>query len=312
MPRRPMLVVLAAASRPAARCRPHRAGGRHSRRRAHRRSQDGETLTPIQHHGAWWIAGRPGARYGVTLLSRSAQRLLSVVSIDGVNAISGDTAAWNQTGYVLDPWGQNRIDGWQKNMNQVAAFEFTALPDSYAARTGRPANVGVIGVATFSEKVRVVPIVRVPATPIAPGEARREAAPADALPSSAPKSAAPDEDSAAERSSRRTAARPLRAVARGIGNRPRADRGIADPVRDLPAGPDGAERGRDDPLRPPREPDRDGHRAADPGDRAGALRQPFPNDGRFVARSAAAVSGACGPFAGRRSTRRDARRMFAG
>ncbi len=112
----------------------------------------GETLKPILHRGEWWIAGRPGARYGVTLSSRTPQRTLGVVSIDGVNAISGDTAAWNQTGYVLAAWQQTRIDGWRKNMAQVAAFEFTALPDSYAARTGRPANVGVIGVALFAER----------------------------------------------------------------------------------------------------------------------------------------------------------------
>jgi hypothetical protein len=33
----------------------------------------------------------------------------------------------------------------------VAAFYFTRLPDSYAARTDRPEHVGVIGVAVFRE-----------------------------------------------------------------------------------------------------------------------------------------------------------------
>jgi hypothetical protein len=36
-------------------------------------------------------------------------------------------------------------------MSEVAAFVFTPLPDSYAARTDRPGNVGVIGVAVFRE-----------------------------------------------------------------------------------------------------------------------------------------------------------------
>ena len=44
-------------------------------------------------------------------------------------------------------------------MNRVAAFEFTALADSYAARTGRPDNVGVIGVAVFRERPRPNPVV---------------------------------------------------------------------------------------------------------------------------------------------------------
>jgi hypothetical protein len=44
------------------------------------------------------------------------------------------------------------IQGWRKNMSETAAFYFTSLPDSYAARTGRPDDVGVIGVALFRKK----------------------------------------------------------------------------------------------------------------------------------------------------------------
>ncbi len=86
------------------------------------------------------------------IANRSGGRTLNVISVDGVNAISGETAGWSQSGYVLDPYESTQIDGWRKNLGQVAAFEFTALPDSYAARTGRPANVGVIGIAVFDER----------------------------------------------------------------------------------------------------------------------------------------------------------------
>ena len=44
------------------------------------------------------------------------------------------------------------IEGWRKSLSRTAAFYFTDLGDSYAARTGRPQNVGVIGVAVFEEK----------------------------------------------------------------------------------------------------------------------------------------------------------------
>jgi hypothetical protein len=37
-------------------------------------------------------------------------------------------------------------------MQRTAAFYFTELENSYAARTGRPDNVGVIGVAVFRKK----------------------------------------------------------------------------------------------------------------------------------------------------------------
>jgi hypothetical protein len=76
-----------------------------------------------------------------------------VLSVDGVNVVSGETAASNQSGYVLAPWEQTEIAGWRKSQQEVAQFYFTALPDSYAARTGRPDNVGVIGAAVFREKV---------------------------------------------------------------------------------------------------------------------------------------------------------------
>jgi hypothetical protein len=76
-----------------------------------------------------------------------------VLSVDGVNAVSGETAAVGQTGYVLAPYQSAEITGWRKSLSEAAAFYFTALPDSYAARTDRPDNVGVIGAAVFRERV---------------------------------------------------------------------------------------------------------------------------------------------------------------
>jgi hypothetical protein len=80
--------------------------------------------------------------------------LLAVTTVDGVNVISGETGATDQAGYVLDAYGSVNIDGWRKSMDRTAAFYFTRLSDSYAARTDRPNNVGVIGVAVFRERVR--------------------------------------------------------------------------------------------------------------------------------------------------------------
>lgn len=111
----------------------------------------GETLPVYQHRGERWIAGTPGHRYAITVLNRSGSRVLAVISVDGVNAISGQTAAWDQSGYVLDAHQRAEIRGWRKSQERIAAFEFTALPDSYAALTGRPEHVGVIGVALFRE-----------------------------------------------------------------------------------------------------------------------------------------------------------------
>ena len=116
----------------------------------------GERLTVWRHQGRNYVAGNPGDRYAVEVINKTGARVLSVVSVDGINAISGATAAAGQAGYVLDAWRPLEIKGWRKNMEEVAAFYFTRLPDSYAARTERPDNVGVIGVALFQEYVEPI------------------------------------------------------------------------------------------------------------------------------------------------------------
>jgi hypothetical protein len=110
------------------------------------------TLPIYEHEGRLYVAGEPRHHYELRVRNRSGARVLAVTSVDGVNVISGRTAAQNQGGYVLDPWNSVAIEGWRKSLDEVATFYFTRLPDSYAARTGRPENVGVIGVALFREE----------------------------------------------------------------------------------------------------------------------------------------------------------------
>ncbi|WP_029922225.1 hypothetical protein [Nevskia soli] len=113
----------------------------------------GIMLPLYRHEGRLYVAGEPRHEYELRIRSHSGARLLAVGSVDGVNVLSGETAAPDQDGYVLDGYGSLAIAGWRKSLQRVAAFYFTALPDSYAARTGRPDDVGVIGVALFRERV---------------------------------------------------------------------------------------------------------------------------------------------------------------
>lgn len=112
----------------------------------------GTALPVYAKNGRSYIVGTPGHEYAVRIRNCTNRRVLVVTSVDGVNVISGDTAAPSQSGYVLDPWGSVEIAGWRKSMDRTAAFYFTDLGDSYAARTGRPQNVGVVGVAVFQER----------------------------------------------------------------------------------------------------------------------------------------------------------------
>lgn len=117
----------------------------------------GEVLPNYWHKGQRWVVGTPGHRYAVRLRNHAYGRVLAVVSIDGVNAISGQSAGWNQGGYVLEPWQSTDVLGWRKSQERVADFVFGNIEDSYAARTGRPENVGIIGVALFREANAVAP-----------------------------------------------------------------------------------------------------------------------------------------------------------
>ena len=116
----------------------------------------GSALPVYANSGRNFIVGTPGHEYGVRIRNCTGSRVLVVTSVDGVNVISGDTASPSQSGYVLEPYGYVVITGWRKSMDRTAAFYFTDLGDSYAARTGRPQNVGVVGVAVFQEKPQPV------------------------------------------------------------------------------------------------------------------------------------------------------------
>ncbi len=137
----------------------------------------GEALPTYEHRGRRYVAGEPGHDYEIRLRNAGDGRVLAVTSVDGVNVVTGATAAYNQSGYVLGPRDSVSIDGWRKSMDEVAAFYFTSLPDSYAARTARPGNVGVIGVAVFRERPRAeVPWADEARAPAPSGRMRAESA----------------------------------------------------------------------------------------------------------------------------------------
>jgi hypothetical protein len=122
---------------------------------------NGSTLPTYERDGKLYVAGIPGHRYGVRIANHTNARVMAVLSVDGVNALSGETADAGQSGYVLDAWQSTDINGWRKSLSEVAQFNFTAIDNSYAAKTGRPSNVGVIGVAVFREKVVLRPQPRI-------------------------------------------------------------------------------------------------------------------------------------------------------
>jgi hypothetical protein len=151
--------------------------------------------------GRRFVLGDLGERYRLRIVNPTAGRLEAVVSIDGLDAIDGKPANLGKRGYILPAYGDVTIDGWRTSLDTVAAFRFSSVRESYAARTRHDRNVGVIGVAFFRER----PVAPPPEPRIA-GRAEGRAGPAPApaprrAPAPAAPSAAAPRDDAAEESS---------------------------------------------------------------------------------------------------------------
>ena len=139
------------------------------------RTED-RALESHRHRGRQYIVGTPGHEYAVRIRNCSDRRVLAVVSVDGVNVVTGETAAPDQSGYVIEPYGYVTIEGWRKDLERTAAFYFSEPGSAYATRTDRPENLGVIGVALFRERKPAwsPPAEAVSAAP--PAAARQESA----------------------------------------------------------------------------------------------------------------------------------------
>jgi hypothetical protein len=172
----------------------------------------GQALPMYHHGGEYWVAGQPGAKYAIQIRNSRGPRVLAVTSVDGLNVLSGETANYNQSGYVFNSRQRYNIEGWRKSDSQVAAFVFTDSGDSYAERIGKPRDMGVIGVALFRERQPVVyeapPVISSPPSPmprhknsesdsrVYKNERNAEAAPSSTPPAAAPVPSAPSTSSA--------------------------------------------------------------------------------------------------------------------
>lgn len=114
--------------------------------------EGGNPLRAVHANGRTYAIGEAGQRYTIVLHNNTGHRLEAVASVDGLDVLDGKEASYSKRGYLVPAWGDVEIDGFRQSMDEVAAFRFGAVRDSYAARTGSDRNVGVIGVAVFAEE----------------------------------------------------------------------------------------------------------------------------------------------------------------
>lgn len=169
---------------------------------------NGRPLEEYRARGRSYVEAIAGAEYEVRLYNPTPHRVAVALSVDGLNSIDARrTSAWQASKWVIQPYGTIHIGGWQMSSERARRFYFTTERDSYAAKLGQPANVGLIS-AVFFREARPVPV------PITPS----------------PRVRPPYED---ERSERRSDSRPEAPKARGEASSVAKDRsGTIAPVPD--------------------------------------------------------------------------------
>jgi hypothetical protein len=116
------------------------------------RDADGDPLEARSAGGHVYVVGREGERYSIVIENHTPARYEAVATVDGLDVISGRAGGFENRGYVLSPWSTLTIDGFRQSREDVAAFRFARVRDSYAAARGDTRNVGVIGLAFFAEQ----------------------------------------------------------------------------------------------------------------------------------------------------------------
>ena len=114
--------------------------------------ENGETLEALHMGDRTYVIGRAGERYSIQLTNHTKHRFETVATVDGLDVMNGRSGSLANRGYVLMPHATLTIDGFRQSHDNVAAFRFSKVNDSYAAQTGTARNVGVIGVAFFTER----------------------------------------------------------------------------------------------------------------------------------------------------------------
>jgi hypothetical protein len=120
---------------------------------------NGRPLTEYYARGRTYIEALQGAEYELRVRNGSPERVAVALSVDGLNTIDArHTSAWNASKWVIEPYQSITISGWQMSSERARRFYFTNERDSYGAKLGQTANLGVISAVFFRERSRPVPI----------------------------------------------------------------------------------------------------------------------------------------------------------
>ncbi|HYX31021.1 MAG TPA: hypothetical protein VE863_20970 [Pyrinomonadaceae bacterium] len=134
----------------------------------------GYPTTEYAARGRRYIEALENAEYELRIHNPTASRVAVALSVDGLNTIDArHTSAWDAHKWVIDPYGTITVRGWQMSSENARRFYFTTERDSYAAKLGQAANLGVISAVFFRERAPIRIMKAVPPDPIFRTEDRR-------------------------------------------------------------------------------------------------------------------------------------------
>jgi len=123
---------------------------------------DGRPLEEYAARGRTYVEALEGREYELRVRNPYPYRVAVALSVDGLNTIDArHTSAFAASKWVIEPYGSIEISGWQVSTSRARHFYFTTERDSYGAKLGQTANLGVIAAVFFRERqpipVRITP-----------------------------------------------------------------------------------------------------------------------------------------------------------
>ena len=123
---------------------------------------DGRPLEEYAARGRTYVEALEGAEYELRIRNPLPVRVAVALSVDGLNTINArHTTAWLASKWVIAPYQTIHITGWQVSSERARHFYFTSERDSYGAKLGQTANLGLISAVFFREQ-RSAPITVAP------------------------------------------------------------------------------------------------------------------------------------------------------
>ena len=122
---------------------------------------NGRPVREYTHKGMQFIESRHGSNYSIKIKNDNGARVMAVVSVDGLDVITGKPAEKTNKGYIVDAYSSTEIKGYRLSDTDSAAFVFVSKDKSYVANAaqGDKRNSGVIGIRVFEEKPEKVKVI---------------------------------------------------------------------------------------------------------------------------------------------------------